>query len=158
MKMHQPFLATVQVQFDAVRIELSGVLDEFAALPAVKGTGKIYVNLDKITMINSNGVRQWYNWIQVFKPPGQVILEKCPYLFVKNFSGVKGFITTVVKIASLYVPCYSEESGENLNFLAVNGVHFWPPDKFNFSGVKDSAGREMEPDVNIENYFAFLKL
>jgi hypothetical protein len=158
MKMPQSFHATVQIQFNATRIAMQGVLDESATLPEIKDGGKIFVDLDQVSMINSNGVRKWYDWIQRFKPPTEVILEKCPHLFVRNFSEVKGFITPAVTVASLYVPFYSEESGETVNFLAVNGVHFWPTGKFNFSGVKDSAGRMMEPDVVVEKYFAFLKL
>ena len=103
-------------------------------------------------------MRAWVEWLNAYKPPTVIVLERCPAHFVKNFSIVKGFLSPQTQVESLYVPYYAPETNEYHNFLAFRGTHFSVTGGFNLSEQRDSKGRPMEPDVILEPYFAFLKL
>ncbi len=106
-------------------------------------------------MLNSLGTRTWVNWAQAIPPSVKVHLYECPMLFVKSFTMVKGFLRDNMQVQSFYVPFYSPETDENINFLAVRGVNF-DDTGVHLPKPMDSKGNAMEFDAG-KNYLSFIK-
>lgn len=70
---------------------------------------------------------------------------------------VQGFLPTNGKVASFYVPFYSDESGEDKSVLFTQGKEYTDSGLGALPEVKDSAGKPMEMDVVEAKYFKFLK-
>lgn len=148
-----PFHAKISRTQSIINLQFTGRLDENANLPEIESSPTIRIDLQNLESINSIGVRKWSVWSERFKPPTKVILSNCPTVFMKSASLLRGFLTPCMVVNSFYLPYYSEESGEEKEVLLVADsfdVGRLPP-------VKDSKGREMEPNVTLESYLAFLK-
>lgn len=155
--MQLAFRATVKHAKDSTHVEFVGALNESAQLPDLDVNLPIYLNFKQLTNINSSGIKMWWNWAQSFRPPTQIYLEECPPIFVKSFSFIKGLLTKQMQVNSFYLPFYSEQTAERVDFLLVRGQHFTNGLTIKVPELKDSKGNILEPDVNETTYFAFLK-
>lgn len=144
----------------ALKVFLTGELREDSLLPELPDTGgKIIINLDLVTGLNSVGTRLWCRWIaDASSKFPEVIIEEAPMLFVKAFGQIQGAITKNCKVASLKVPYYSDALGENKNVTVKLGEHYSYDGPFKLPEVKDSLGQPMDVDVIEDAYFSFLKL
>lgn len=138
-------------------LELSGDLDEHAQIPTFKENKNIRINLGKVTSVNSYGVKIWCQWMNAHKDWGAVILEECPFVFVKNFHSVRGFLASNVTVLSFYVPYYSDETQERKDLLFMREREFTKDGFVKCPDVLDSKGMKMELDVIETSYFSFLK-
>ena len=144
----------------ALKVYLTGELREDSVLPEFPaGGGKLIINLDLVTGLNSVGTRLWCRWIEAAngKYP-EIIIEEAPMLFVKAFGQIQGALTKNCKVASLKVPYYSDSLGENKNVTVKLGEHYSYDGPFQLPEVKDSVGNLMEVDVIEDAYFSFLKI
>ena len=135
----------------------SGPLNELAVLPVIDKSKPLSINMKKVTLVNSYGIRIWCKWIQENKDFKDLILEECPYIFVNNFNIINGFITNLITINSFYVPFFSEDSQERKDVLFHLGADYQFNGFLRIPDVKDSKGEYMEMDVNPIKYFSFLK-
>jgi hypothetical protein len=139
-------------------LELIGDLDEdtrFVNLHMPDAT-EVIVNFDKVTRIQSCGIREW---IQLINPYTKLpfVYVKCPKIIIDQINMLSGFLPESGKIESFYVPYYNEESGDEKQILFTYGTEFdkngiYPPKE-----VKDSNGNLMEMDVVETKYFKFLQ-
>lgn len=138
-------------------LELSGDLDEHCQIPTFKENKNIRIKLGKVTSVNSYGVKIWCQWINSHKEWGAILLEECPFVFVKNFHSVRGFLTPNVTVLSFYVPYFSDETDERKDVLFIRERDFTKDGFIRFPEVTDAKGIKMELDVIESSYFAFLK-
>lgn len=139
-------------------VQLSGALDEHAQLPSISGPAEIYVDLENLSYINSVGVRVWIRWVQEVTKATKIILIKCPALFVKNLSSIRGMVNKNMVVQSFYVPYYDDKYSERKNVLFIRGKHFMNDGTLHMPEVKNSNGELIEPDIIEQTYFSFLKL
>ncbi len=135
----------------------SGPLNEHIVIPPIDKSKPLSINMKKITLINSYGIRIWCKWIQENKEFKDLTLEECPFVFVNNFSKISGFITNLITVKSFYVPFFSEESQERKDVLFHLGEDYQINGFLRIPDIKDSKGEYMELDVNPIKYFSFLK-
>lgn len=143
-----------------VIVTLGGHIDEdaqFTALDLSGAAGKVVVDIEGVTAINSCGIREWVKWIRTAPNTSQVVFKKCPKVIVDQINMVTGFLPENGKVESFYVPYYSDSSGNEKMVLFEEGKQFnggevKPPDE-----VKDESGEVMEMDVIEAKYFKFLK-
>jgi hypothetical protein len=109
-------LKVTQTQLkDETVVKLEGMIDEHAVLP--EGFDSVIrLDLEKVTGMNSIGIRHFILWTDKFKTL-KMILEKCQPIFVRNFNYVLHFHRPNMLIESFYVPYYSEATDERVNLV-----------------------------------------
>src|SRR5665213_1511666 len=137
-------------------ITLSGTLSEDSILPDIDPKLPATLNFNKVSRINSRGIKIWYTWIARFKDPMRIRLQECPAIVIKSFNLVKGCFPAIVQVDSFYVPVFSEITGERKDVLLTRGKEF-DSAKVTVPEQKDSKGNLMEVDVH-DSYWAFSKL
>lgn len=140
-------------------LEVAGNVDEDSNFqPAdVGGASEIVLDLEKITAINSVGIREWIKWVKTMPAASKLSVRKCPKIIVDQINMVAGFLPAGTTVESFYVPYYSDGSGEEKMVLFSNGTEFKGGEIFAPAEVKDESGEAMEMDVIEAKYFKFLK-
>ncbi len=140
------------------QVKVTGTIDEDVdfGLFSLEGAQQIELLLNDVKSINSCGIREWIKWIG---SAGQVpvVYHECPKIIVDQINMVQGFLPTLGKVQSFYVPFYSEDSGNEKNILFTNGKEFDESGGLHVPSIKDESGQEMEMDVVEAKYFKFLK-
>ncbi len=137
-------------------LEFHGPLDENGELPNLSGeiSGRLEINLEHLTMINSLGCRNWVNWIKTIHAKQGVFLVKCSPPFVTQVNILHGFIPKGVTIESFFVPYYCEPCEYQENVLVhVDKEHALPSDDRTCPKCQGA----MELDVVKTIYFRFLQ-
>lgn len=112
-------------------------------------------DFQKVTTINSMGIRYWINWIH--NNPGVVFYYRnCPVCIVDQINNVSDFMPSGSSIESFYVPYYSEFTGEEKHELYIEGKDFKRGQIPKVKEFTDSAGNKMEIDIFPQKYFKFL--
>tara|TARA_Y100000031_G_scaffold145331_1_gene177807 strand:+ start:584 stop:1060 length:477 start_codon:yes stop_codon:yes gene_type:complete len=145
---------------DSVVMQFEGILDEAASFGGVElsGGNKYVFDLEKVSAINSCGIREWVNWLKTGESAQEIVYKNCPKIIVDQINMVAGFLPNNGKVESFYVPYYCDETGAEKMILFKHGAEFKegevnPPD-----GIKDDeTGDEMEMDVIEAKYFKFIK-
>ena len=137
--------------------KFSGVMNENFQMPTLFGKKRLTINLKDIQMINSYGIKVWCKWVMQSKLLPKITLEECPFVFIKNISAIKGFISGNMTIVSFFVPFFNEDSQERKDILFKVESDYTLDGFIKIPKVTDSKGAEMELDVNKTTYFAFLK-
>lgn len=143
-----------------VIVTLAGHIDEdaqFTALDLSGASGKVVVDIEGVTAINSCGIREWVKWIRTAPNTTSVVFKKCPKVIVDQINMVTGFLPENGKVESFFVPYYSDESGNEKMVLFEEGKQFNGGDVNPPAEVKDESGEAMEMDVIEAKYFKFLK-
>lgn len=140
-------------------LEVIGNIDEDSNFqPAdVGGAPAIVIDLDKVTAINSVGIREWIKWVKTMPAAAKLSVRKCPKIIVDQINMVAGFLPMGTTVESFFVPYYSDASGEEKMVLFNNGTEFKGGEIFAPAEVKDDSGEAMEMDVIEAKYFKFLK-
>ncbi len=140
-------------------VALSGAVDEDAVFSALEvgSSSDVSFDLDKVTAINSVGIREWIKWLKEIPSTVKITVSKCPKVIVDQINMVSGFLPPGTVVESFYVPYYSEESGSEKMVLFVNGKEYKDGQINLPSEVKDDSGEVMEMDIIEAKYFKFLK-
>ncbi|MGZ3722028.1 MAG: hypothetical protein ACXVA9_03795 [Bdellovibrionales bacterium] len=100
-----------------VHVTLYGFIDENCIMPDFSEEiyGRLILNLEHITMINSLGSRRWLKWVRNLKARGGIVLVSCSAPFIGQANVLQNFIPDGVTVESLLVPylcskCTHEES------------------------------------------------
>ncbi|MBX3020762.1 MAG: hypothetical protein KF799_03735 [Bdellovibrionales bacterium] len=138
-------------------LEVAGNVDEDAnfAPPDLAGASSVILDLEKVTAINSVGIREWIKWVKSF-PAAALAVRKCPKIIVDQINMVAGFLPAGTKVMSFYVPYYADTSGNEKMVLFENGKEFKDGKVTAPAEVKDDSGEVMEMDVIEAKYFKFL--
>jgi hypothetical protein len=140
-------------------LEVTGNIDEDANFQPtdIGGANEVVLDLDKVTAINSVGIREWIKWVKTMPAGSKLSVRKCPKIIVDQINMVAGFLPPGTTIESFYVPYYADASGEEKMVLFNNGAEFKGGEIFAPAEVKDGSGEPMEMDVIEAKYFKFLK-
>ena len=138
--------------------EIAGAIDEDAAFtpPDLGSTAAVIWDLEKVTAINSVGIREWIKWVKGYPASLKMSVRRCPKIIVDQINMVAGFLPTGTTVQSFFVPYYADGSGNEKMVLFENGKEYGsgklnPPVE-----VKDETGEVMEMDVIEAKYFKFL--
>lgn len=154
------FSFTKNNEGESTVVSFQGHIDEDASFANVdvSKANKIVVDFEKVSAINSCGIREWIKWIRTAPSGSYIVYRNCPKVIVDQINMVAGFLPENAKVESFYVPYYSDNSGTEKMVLFKQGEHYKdgqvsPPDE-----VKDdSSGEIMEMDVIEAKYFKFLQ-
>jgi hypothetical protein len=152
------FEIKVEKSGDMAKVQINGVIDEdvdFSVHP-LTGSSKVEMDLGGIKSINSCGIREWIKWLGD-AGQAQVTYVNCPKIIIDQVNMVQGFLPAQGKVASFYVPYYSESAGSEENVLFVHGKEFTETSLTPPAEVKDKEGNVMEMDVVEAKYFKFIK-
>lgn len=140
-------------------VTVKGSIDEDAVLASVgfDGAQVIHLDLDKVSSINSCGIREWIKWLKTAPPSSKIVYKNCPKIIVDQINMVAGFLPENGKVDSFYVPYFNESSGAEKMVLFRTGNEFRDGEVNPPSEVKDDGGEPMEMDVIEAKYFKFLK-
>ena len=136
-------------------VEFSGCIDEdsnFDKILAIKQSVYIF-DFDKVTMINSCGIREWITFVE--KLPSDALLEyhNCRQIIIEQINMVQGFIRKGAKIVSFYAPYFCEQcDNEHKIKVETNALSSGKAPSIQCPNCK----QEMEFDAIEEQYFAFL--
>src|SRR5262245_9841324 len=113
------FKAEKQGSDSDVQIRLQGHIDEDATFNGLEITkaAKVHLDLDGVSAINSCGIREWIKWIRTAPTTSQIVYQNCPKVIVDQINMVAGFLPENAKVASFYVPYYSDASGNEKMIL-----------------------------------------
>ena len=139
-------------------VSLRGNIDEDAVLANIgfDGAQQITLDLDKVTAINSCGIREWIKWLRGAPGDAKIIYRNCPKIIVDQINMVAGFLPDNAKVESFYVPYFNEESGTEKMILFRRGTEFKDGEFNPPATVKDETGQAMEMDVIEAKYFKFI--
>lgn len=139
-------------------LEIQGNIDEDATFspPDIGAFANVAIDLEKVTAINSVGIREWIKWVKAFPPNVQLSVRKCPKIVVDQINMVAGFLPQGTKVESFFVPYYSDASGSEKMVLFEEGREYKGGEVFAPAEVKDDSGELMEIDVIEAKYFKFL--
>lgn len=146
----------VKVENATQHIQIIGAVDEIFnknVVPVDFKTSSV-VDLSKLTLINSTGIREWINWISQFGNTG-LAFTNCPKIFIDQVNMINGLITENSIIESFQVPYFNESANDEYIFLAIQGQHYTKskteiPESINING------KEYELDVMPAKYFKFI--
>lgn len=139
-------------------LKVVGVIDEDARFEDFKivGAPALSINMSQVKSINSCGIREWIVWIGT---AGTVAIElhECPKVIVDQINMVQGFLPAHGKVASFFVPYFSEETGSEKTVLYRFGTEYSEKGLQGTPNIKDDSGKPMEIDVVEAKYFKFLQ-
>ena len=152
------FAISKRLEGNLALIDIQGAIDEDSTFASVdcEGVKSVVIDLDKVTAINSVGIREWMRWIKEFPPNVKLSVSRCPKIIVDQINMVAGFLPANTQILSFYVPYFSESSGAEKMVLFENGREYKDKQLFIPTEVKDDEGELMEIDVIETKYFKFL--
>lgn len=156
------FKSTATENGPNLRLAFEGTIDEDVEFPGVEA-GKyqaITLDLANIKAINSVGIREWLNWIRPLAEKSDFILENCPKAMVFQFNMVEGFLPPRSRVASFFVPFYSESADKEANVLFTVGKEVTAGGgavQINYDPKANGFEDDMEMDVTEAKYFQFLK-
>ncbi len=143
-------------------VKFNGIVDEdfFVTDFEIPVTKNIFIDFDKLTQINSCGIRQFILFMSKKFTDSRILYINCPAFLVYQMSLVAGFLSPVRKVKSFYAPYYSDESGVDtmVKFdLAKLGIPVGEiPQKL--STYTSPEGVKFEFDGFVDKFFQFLKL
>ena len=154
------FTAEKKVEGSKVVFQFNGHIDEDAQFTSLDfgGASEVKIDLEKVSAINSCGIREWIKWIRTAPGTSKITYANCPKIIVDQINMVAGFLPENATVESFYVPYYNEDSGNEKMVLFRNGVEFQGNEVKAPAEVKDDAtGEPMEMDVIEAKYFKFLQ-
>ena len=142
-------------------LKLDGVLDETAELPAFDLTycGRMLIDLEKLSMINSLGCRKWIHWLKAYPKGIQISLVNCSSVIVNQINILVGFVPPGITVESIYVPYFCETCGKDervLMSVADAAQSGWSVDQIADEKACAHCKATAELDVIKARYFQFL--
>ena len=135
-------------------LEFEGIIDEDVDFSEIldKKEKELHCNFDKITMINSCGIREWIAFLDKLDDDARVFYYKCPQVIIEQMNLVHGFIRKNYRVESFYAPYYCQDTDtEKKILLNVQDIK-----NGKAPSIKNDHGVEMEFDALEEQYFEFL--
>lgn len=151
--------ATVEQQDDEISlVKLSGFLDEENKLKRLVEkipAGTAMIDLAGVERINSNGIRDWVNWMAALEANGtRPVLVSCSPAIVAQINLVKNF-TGHGAVKSFQVPYHCRECDED-KVIVVETSEMSSPTAPPPTVRCEGCERDMDVDEMPESYFAFL--
>ena len=143
---------------------IEGALSEGSPLFEQKASDATQINLDleKMTYMNSIGVKTWIFWVTQLPPKAPFVLKKAPLLMVNQASMVMGFLPPQGQIESFFAPYICPKCDNDLTQLLTQGKDYEPakggqPAVINLPKVEcPKCKTEMEHDFTVAKSLTFL--
>jgi predicted RNA-binding Zn-ribbon protein involved in translation (DUF1610 family) len=137
-----------------VLLSFAGMIDENIELPDLKEeiAGRVIVDLENLTMINSLGCRNWSKWLKGIKAKQGIVLRHCSPPFISQVNILQNFVPPEVKIESLLVPYYCPNCNHTETTRFEREVASSAPEE----SPCPSCGGAMEINIDRAKYFHFL--
>lgn len=102
---------SVKTVDDQINIKIEGNIDEDAFFSDIKTDDikTISINLEKVDLINSCGIRSWFYWIRKISDKINIYYTHCPVAVVDQINISKGFLPETAVVNSFFVPYYCDE-------------------------------------------------
>lgn len=157
----------MQVKITGTRFEfyLEGPISEKTPLYEynIRNATEVHVDMEKVTFINSIGVRNWILWTCKLHEGIRFTLAKCPFVIVNQINTVHGFLPKTARIESFFAP-YICECGAETTLLFQRGKEYEYPQngeegKVNFPKEIPctKCSNKMEPDFLEKKIFGVLE-
>ncbi len=146
---------------------LAGTIDEEADFGTLEiGDSKLLIfDLQKVTRINSIGIRSWIIWFNQFSQEVKIIFRNCPKSIVDQFNIVENLLPSNALVESFYVVFYCErcDSEKPLLLNCSLDLEIEPLTKCWTLKIPQypvclACGKTMELGVHKQSYFRFLQL
>lgn len=151
----EELLVTKQGDGEKTTFLFEGVINEEFQQQQIEipNSNHVILDLDKVTLINSCGIREWIRFIQRMEKQETVVYRQVPKVFINQMNIVKGFITKNAKVESFYAPYFDEDNDIEIDKLIFTEqvVESQAPVFMN------EQGNELEFDAFESTYFKFLK-
>lgn len=144
-----------QILQDELNVELIGSIDEDADFKELIGLEQktISFDFDKVSMINSCGIREWIKFIEKIPEATHIVYNNCPQIIIEQINMVHGFFRKGASINSFYAPYFCEKCSKE------SKVHLKAEQVKNRKAPKmecPKCGEEMDFDAIEAQYFSFL--
>lgn len=144
-----------QILQDELNVELIGAIDEDADFKELIGLEQKTINFDfdKVSMINSCGIREWIKFLEKIPEKTHIVYNSCPQIIIEQINMVHGFFRKGASINSFYAPYYCEKCGKE------SKVHLKSEQVKNRKAPKmecPKCGDDMDFDAIEAQYFSFL--
>lgn len=152
--MNQKLLINTRITGDEAHVTLEGVIDEDAIFDKIKGLNmnKFFFDFNKVTMINSCGIREWIKYLKEIED-AQIVYQNCPQIIIEQVNMVHGFIKKGTVLESFFAPYFCPSCDDEKKILLkdseiVNGK----------APVKQcrTCKSDLEFDAIEKQYFSFL--
>lgn len=156
----------MEVKVTGTKHELSlvGPISEKTALYEhnLKNATEVVLNMEKVTFINSIGVKNWIIWTMSVPEKASITLLNCPFVIVSQASIVHGFLPVRARIQSFYAPFVCPDCGTEHVEKLIMGQHYHYVDSAKGRSVElptincPKCKAEMEADFIEAKTFTFL--
>lgn len=152
--MTQKLTISSRILGDEAHVELAGVIDEDAVFDKIKNLQmtRYFFDFNKITMINSCGIREWIKYLQDIEG-ARITYLNCPQIIIEQVNMVHGFIKKGIDVESFYAPYFCPNCDTEKKILLKNSevVNFKAPVK-----QCNTCKGDLEFDAIEKQYFSFL--
>ena len=146
-------------------VYIEGPLGEVSPLfsQEVRGLTRLVIDGEKMTYMNSIGVKNWIMWTTRITKNCQFVLRKVPLLMINQASQVLGFLPEHGIVESFNAPYICESCNTEVMVLLVNGRDFEYPTSTATSKINlpkracPKCKAVMEPDFMESKVFMFLE-
>lgn len=145
-----------QILQDELFVTLVGAIDEDADFKELIGLEQKIVSFDfdKVSMINSCGIREWIKFLEKIPVKCTVVYNNCPQIIIEQINMVHGFFREGAVIKSFYAPYFCEKCNKE------SKVHLKTEQVKNRKAPKvacpNCGEAEMDFDAIEAQYFSFL--
>jgi anti-anti-sigma regulatory factor/DNA-directed RNA polymerase subunit RPC12/RpoP len=138
-------------------VEFYGPIDEDATFDEVSRTShrNIIFDFDKVTLINSCGIREWVKFIEGLSDEKTFSYVNCRQIIIEQINMVKGFIREGSRVDNFYAPYYCESCDKEFKIhLKYSQVENLKAPSVKCPECNDS---DLEFDAIEAQYFQFIK-
>jgi len=146
------------IQDSNLQLNIEGSINEDLQIDKItdlKATN-IVIDMDKVKMINSCGIREWIRMIDKFGQTVMIEYRNVPQIVVQQMNMIAGFLSKNAKVTTFYAPYFIEDLDEEKQVLlrAEDIKDFKAPKQ---TTTVDGNEYELDFDAIEEQYFRFLK-
>ncbi len=151
---HLPTLTyTIEEDQTGCFVRFSGVLNENSQLPTLSGRYSCLIfNTAEIKYINSQGVRDWVNWINQFQQ--DIYLVECSTSFMGQANLISNFVGNA-SLLSFFLPLHCPDCAVEAPPLLISTPQA-KENSYHISTCK-TCGKKLEVNEFLDSYFMFLR-
>lgn len=139
---------------DEVQVELTGIIDEDAIFDKIKNLkmSKFIFDFNKVSMINSCGIREWIKYLQEIEG-AEIKYLNCPQIIIEQVNMVHGFIKKGTVVESFFAPyfCPKCDTEKKILLTSAEVIQSKAPVK-----QCNTCKTDLEFDAIEKQYFGFL--
>ena len=156
MSMQEKLKIITQQEGEKLLVFFNGVIDEDARFEEIlAGEYKEYqFDFEKLSLINSCGIREWTRFIKRLPPQSSVFYVNCPTEVIEQINMIVDFVNKGSTIKTFYAPYYCPYCQSEKKVLLVGNQVV---DKKAPAKQCEQCGGQLEFDALEEQYFSFLK-